>query len=127
MSFEDFCREFKNVAICHQQPEEEVNKGRRESVKKRWFVEQHDSQWTQASAGGCRNFKETFTKNPQFRVTLVDVDEEDDDDLCTMVVSLMQKKTRGIGIEKNCIGLAVYSVSALRAVQESQTLSAEYN
>ena len=69
MSFEDFCREFKNVSICHQQPEEEKNELRRESVKKRWFVEHHDSQWTQASAGGCRNFKvATYTQLERTRL-----------------------------------------------------------
>ncbi|XP_075239405.1 calpain-9-like [Convolutriloba macropyga] len=95
MDFEDFSREFKNVAICHREPDEEEAEGRRASVKKQWFVDRHDNQWNQSTAGGCRNFKESFTKNPQFRVELVDVDEGDDDDLCTMVISLMQKKTRG--------------------------------
>jgi len=113
MSFEDFCREFKNVSICHREPDEEegVAEGtRRASVKKKWYVERHDNQWNQSTAGGCRNFKESFTKNPQFRVELKDVDEGDDDDLCTMVVSLMQKKTRGVGVSKNCIGIAVYAI-----------------
>ena len=43
-----------------------------------------------------RNFLGTFVTNPQHRVTLVDIDEEDDDDLCTMLVSLTQKGRRAL-------------------------------
>ena len=63
------------------------------------------------TSGGCRNFLETFIHNPQFlvsvepggssghppQVTLEDVDEEDDEPLCTLIVSLMQ-------VRRNCSG-----------------------
>lgn len=57
------------------------------------------------TSGGCRNFLETFIHNPQFlvswddlikpvghgpQVTLEDVDEDDEEPLCTLIVSLMQ-------------------------------------
>ena len=72
------------------------------------------------TSGGCRSFLETFIHNPQFsvrvwlwcksaeqilhaknawlflcvitlfQVTLVDIDEDDDDPLCTLIVSLIQ-------------------------------------
>ena len=45
------------------------------------------------TAGGCRNFIETFASNPQFLIKLVDSDN-DDDEMCTCVVSLMQKGSR---------------------------------
>ena len=43
-----------------------------------------------------RNFLSTFVKNPQYAVTLRDVDEDDGDDLCTLMVSLMQKGRRSL-------------------------------
>ena len=46
------------------------------------------------SAGGSRNHLNTFHLNPQYSVTLTDPDEEDDTDLCCLVVSLIQKRER---------------------------------
>ena len=34
--------------------------------------------------------------NPQYVINLKDVDEEDEDDLCTLMVSLMQKGRRAL-------------------------------
>ena len=46
------------------------------------------------SAGGCRNFPDTFHLNPQYRISLEDPDEEDDVDGCTIVIGLIQKERR---------------------------------
>ena len=46
------------------------------------------------TAGGCRNYLDSFASNPQFRITVEDPDEDDDDNLCTAIVSLMQKGRR---------------------------------
>jgi len=43
-----------------------------------------------------RNFLSTFVKNPQYAINLKDVDEEDEDDLCSLMVSLMQKGRRAL-------------------------------
>ena len=40
-----------------------------------------------------RNFLDSFAMNPQFKVELRDSDD-DEDDLCTCVISLMQKGSR---------------------------------
>ncbi len=47
------------------------------------------------SAGGCGQGNQAlYWTNPQFLVTLVDPDPTDEDDRCTLIVSLMQKYTR---------------------------------
>jgi len=43
-------------------------------------------------------------------VTLVDVDEEDEDELCTLLVSLSQKGRRNHGLDMLNIGFAVYQL-----------------
>ena len=59
-----------------------------------WHEEHFTGSWIEdESAGGCRNFLETFATNPQFVIHLVDSDD-DDDELCTLVVALMQKGSR---------------------------------
>lgn len=36
------------------------------------------------TAGGCRNYLESFWRNPQYMVTLKDPDEGDDENKCTV-------------------------------------------
>ena len=43
------------------------------------------------TAGGCRNYINTFANNPQYRVQLTDSDPDDDDELCTVIFAVMQK------------------------------------
>ncbi len=65
------------------------------------------------SAGGCRNNLNTFYTNPQYLFTLVDHDEGDDEDLCTIIIALMQKNHRArrkMGKESLTIGFAVYEM-----------------
>merc|ERR1712156_1264998 len=59
-----------------------------------WHEQHFNSSWiADSTAGGCRNFIDTFASNPQFLIKLVDSDN-DEDELCTCVVSLMQKGSR---------------------------------
>merc|ERR1719167_1464782 len=85
-----------------------------EEKKVRWCVRQWDGEWVAGkSAGGCRNFLETFVTNPQFPITLVDPDDDDEDDLCTLIVSLMQKGRRALkheGAELLSIGFVIYKL-----------------
>ena len=60
-----------------------------------------------STAGGCRNFISSFASNPQFKVKLTDSDD-DADDLCTCLVSLLQKgsrkrKAEGTGGDGGCL------------------------
>ena len=62
------------------------------------------------SAGGCRNYLESFAQNPQYRITVTDPDDDDDDNLCTVIVSLMQKGRRAMrdeGMGCLTIGIAI--------------------
>lgn len=88
------------------------------------FIELNDRIWIYkdifgirsegVTAGGCRNYLETFWHNPQYVVSLADPDEDDDDGLCTIIVALMQKNRRSrrnMGMDCLTIGFAIYRVT----------------
>lgn len=114
MSFQDWMKYFDRVELCNLSPdslsEEQVSGG-----KKKWEMSVFEGEWVQgATAGGCRNYLETFWHNPQYVVTLEDPDENDDDGLCTIIVALMQKNRRSrrnMGMDCLTIGFAVYRVN----------------
>ncbi|XP_033330561.2 calpain A isoform X3 [Megalopta genalis] len=109
MSFQDFTRYFTQLEICNLNPdsltENELNAG-----KKKWEMSVFEGEWVRGvTAGGCRNFLETFYHNPQYRITLEYPDE--DDDKCTVIVALMQKNRRAqrrMGADCLTIGFAIY-------------------
>nr|XP_033330567.1 calpain-A isoform X8 [Megalopta genalis] len=109
MSFQDFTRYFTQLEICNLNPdsltENELNAG-----KKKWEMSVFEGEWVRGvTAGGCRNFLETFWHNPQYRITLEYPDE--DDDKCTVIVALMQKNRRAqrrMGADCLTIGFAIY-------------------
>lgn len=75
----------------------------------------YQSTWQKfVSAGGCRNFPETFGMNPQFTVTLEDPDDDDEVDNCTIILGLIQKgrrKKKAMGGAGNLtIGFVVYQL-----------------
>ncbi|XP_043554224.1 calpain-3 isoform X11 [Chiloscyllium plagiosum] len=111
MSFDDFKRNFTKLEICNLTPDtlgdDKLHK---------WTVSINEGRWVKGcSAGGCRNYPDTFWTNPQYRLKLC---EEDDDPevaevLCTFVVALMQKnrrKERRMGVNFHTIGFAIYEV-----------------
>ncbi|XP_029176499.1 calpain-A isoform X5 [Nylanderia fulva] len=109
MSFHDFTRHFTQLEICNLNPDsltaDEINAG-----KKRWEMSVFEGEWVRGvTAGGCRNYLETFWHNPQYRITLEYPD--DDDDKCTVIVALMQKNRRAqkrMGADCLTIGFAIY-------------------
>jgi calpain len=59
------------------------------------------------------SYLDTFASNPQYRITLEDPDDEDEERKCTVIIALMQKNRRAqrkIGAECLTIGFAVYQV-----------------
>ncbi|XP_050458764.1 calpain-A isoform X4 [Cataglyphis hispanica] len=109
MSFHDFTRHFTQLEICNLNPDslttDDIDAG-----KKRWEMSVFEGEWVRGvTAGGCRNYLETFWHNPQYRITLEHPDE--DDDKCTVIVALMQKNRRAqkrMGADCLTIGFAIY-------------------
>ena len=102
-----------------------------DGVEQSWAVSSvHDAWINGESAGGCRNFIDTFHLNPQFTITIdetVDHHDEDDDeggegggDSCTVIISLMQKNRRARrneGLGYLSIGFVVYRIKPGQEVQ----------
>ncbi|XP_075947887.1 calpain-9 [Anarhichas minor] len=105
MEFNDFKRNYNKVEICNMTPDDLSD-----NTKRHWEVNMFEGNWIRGStAGGCRNFIDTFWTNPQFKLQLEDAD--DDDDVCSVVIALMQKNRRKLrkeGMDMETIGFAVY-------------------
>uniref|UniRef100_A0A8C6X977 Calpain 9 n=1 Tax=Naja naja TaxID=35670 RepID=A0A8C6X977_NAJNA len=105
MKFEDFLSNFEKVEICNLTPD-----ALEDNAAHKWEVSIHQGSWVRgATAGGCRNFIETFWTNPQFKLQLTEKDEGQDE--CTFVAALMQKnrrKLRKLGAALLSIGYAIY-------------------
>ncbi|KAF9793854.1 hypothetical protein SFRURICE_007385 [Spodoptera frugiperda] len=109
MSFKDFVTHFSSVEICHLNPDSLDPEECPEGCTKKWEMSVFEGEWVRGvTAGGCWRNLETFSKNPQYTVTLQDVDEEDEENKCTIIVTLMQKNRRSQGLQNLTIGFAVY-------------------
>jgi calpain, invertebrate len=106
MTYEHFIKHFDRLEICNLSPDSltEIEE------KKKWNVKFFEGEWTVGvSAGGSRNHIDTYHRNPQYVLKLDQPDEFDDNDECTVVVSLMQKRRKIISDEKYLIiGFFVY-------------------
>ncbi|XP_060755059.1 calpain-9 [Neoarius graeffei] len=103
MEFEDFKVNYDRVELCNLTPDSLT-----EDTKK-WAVNILEGSWVRGStAGGCRNYIDTFWTNPQFKLKLEDADK---DDQCSVIVALMQKNRRRLrkeGLDLETIGFAIY-------------------
>nr|XP_026690031.1 calpain-9-like isoform X2 [Ciona intestinalis] len=126
MSYEDFCRCFTKLEICNLGPDAVED----DDVSTQWITSLHEGRWTRGcTAGGCRNFPDTFWVNPQFRLILEEEDDDPDDDVvgCSFILSLMQKnrrkqKVKGQGLLT--IGFALYKLK--ESVAPNQTLKKDF-
>lgn len=115
MSERDFMKNFHFLEICNLGPDALTEEMLSDTSTKKWEVAVYEGSWVAgATAGGCRNYLDTFWVNPQYFITLEDPDEDDDDNECTMIVALMQKnrrsmRTLGGGLFLT-IGFAIYKV-----------------
>ncbi|XP_039235462.1 calpain-9 isoform X3 [Pipra filicauda] len=105
MKFEDFKVHFDKVEICNLTPD-----ALEDNTAHKWEVTIHQGSWVRGStAGGCRNFLETFWTNPQIKLHLTEKDDGQDD--CTFIAALMQKgrrKLKKLGAEMLTIGYSIY-------------------
>ncbi|XP_062866950.1 calpain-9 [Trichomycterus rosablanca] len=104
MEFENFKMNYDRVELCNLSPDSLTD-----DTKKKWEVNALEGSWIRGStAGGCRNFIDTFWTNPQFKVKLEDADG---DGQCSVVVALLQKNRRKLrteGLDMETIGFALY-------------------
>ncbi|KAL0810472.1 hypothetical protein ABMA28_010606 [Loxostege sticticalis] len=112
MAFKDFAQHFDRVEICNLNPDSLDPEECPEGCTKKWEMSVFEGEWVRGvTAGGCRNYLESFWRNPQYTITLKDVDEGDDENKCTIIVALMQKNRRSQrhqGLECLTIGFAIY-------------------
>ncbi|KAB0342735.1 hypothetical protein FD754_019661 [Muntiacus muntjak] len=111
MSFSDFLRHYSRLEICNLTPDTLTC-----DTYKRWKLTKMDGNWRRGStAGGCRNYPNTFWMNPQYLIKLEeeDEDQEDGESGCTFLVGLIQKhrrRQRKMGEDMHTIGFGIYEV-----------------
>lgn len=126
-------KNLEKLEICHLDPHTATLVQDPKYAHRKWEMQCFEGSWIHgATAGGCRNYlgmqtvcarselgyhvlpvSDTFAYNPQFRITLTDPDEGDQEETCTCIIALLQKyrrRTRNVGAELLTIGFAVYKV-----------------
>uniref|UniRef100_A0A674BKD2 Calpain-2 catalytic subunit n=1 Tax=Salmo trutta TaxID=8032 RepID=A0A674BKD2_SALTR len=117
MSFSDFLSQYSRLEICNLTPDTLS-----EDEYQNWSLSKFEGAWRKGStAGGCRNFPNSFWQNPQFVLKLDEEDDDPDDDEagCTFLVGLIQKNRRRMrktGEDMQTIGFSIYEYSGQRQV-----------
>uniref|UniRef100_A0A0M3IPF5 Calpain catalytic domain-containing protein n=1 Tax=Ascaris lumbricoides TaxID=6252 RepID=A0A0M3IPF5_ASCLU len=114
MSFDDFMRYFEKMEICNLGPDvmDEISQMTGvHSSQTTWATNIHEGSWISWRMQELYCKLHTFADNPQYRIHLTDSDPDDDDELCTVIIAVMQKYRRELkhaGVENLAIGFAVY-------------------
>jgi calpain len=121
MAFNDFQANMDKLEICNLSPDS-LNQGH-EDHDHSWVCSQYEGEWEKrVNAGGCRNYLDTFWTNPQYRISVTQVDEDDDDNTGTIIVGLMQQERRRKGVDFLTIGYTVYKLPP----EETGTLAMKF-
>ncbi|XP_025192300.1 calpain-A-like isoform X2 [Melanaphis sacchari] len=93
MSFDDFIKYFSILEICNLAPDDDLaTEQYGTDSKRKWDLSMFEGEWVRgATAGGCDVFQESFSSNPQYNITLEDPDDNDNKNMCTVLISLMKK------------------------------------
>nr|DBA20687.1 TPA: hypothetical protein GDO54_017439 [Pyxicephalus adspersus] len=89
IAVEDFKENFQFLEICHLGPQSLLEI---DGVAKPWDYKMYEGRWVKGLSAGGSPTSDYFWMNPQFSLTLPGND--DDNDLCCFIVSVMQKHQR---------------------------------
>lgn len=119
MSYRDFLMNFNSIEICNLLKSFTQTSECEFEEKKNWHIKKGDGEWKiDVNAGGCRNYLDTFYTNPKFTLKLNFPDEDDGDGKCTIIIALMQKNRRRLGLPHLAIGFLIYNISDCKETQK---------
>ena len=109
--FIDVLRYFNEIQLCHLQPDSLTSEIANDERKQSWEVTVYHDAWIRGlTAGGCGNhpYQDLYWKNPQFFITIVDIDKTDNRGLATLIVTLTEKEANNKS--SVAIGFDVYKL-----------------
>ncbi|NEQ73273.1 MAG: hypothetical protein F6K23_09440 [Okeania sp. SIO2C9] len=110
MSFDDFQKNFTRLEICNLEPES-INASDGDRYSNQWVTHQMSNYWRKGStAGGCRNYPNTFYTNPQLRVTLEGTNHEGKSELLVALMQKDRRKIKKLGAQNLMIGFCIYKL-----------------
>uniref|UniRef100_A0A3Q3XKG2 Calpain-2 catalytic subunit n=1 Tax=Mola mola TaxID=94237 RepID=A0A3Q3XKG2_MOLML len=120
-SFSDFLRHYSRLEICNLTPDALTD-----HTLSKWALSKFDGSWRRGStAGGCRNYPNSFWTNPQFVIQLDEEDDDPDDGEagCSLLIGLIQKnrrRMRKMGEDMHTVGFAIYEFQGQRNIHLNQ-------